>query len=614
MAKSKKQEGFKLRVPADERTKDKCAIVGFTDHRVQALQLGDEWELWGINELHRVPGCDWEKFARWFEVHPRKDIDADAQHIETMGKMDIPIYMQVRHADIPASVPFPREAIMEHFGVDYFTSSIAWQMAMAIMMGFKEIHVYGVDMATDCLAPDTKVLTADLRWVRADEVRVGDDLLGFDEEPGDGAWAVSEEIHALAEENGCGVVVAAERTTRKGRNWRVAKVQGRSTAMRPSYRIHFEDGTTIVASAGHQWLTYGEHAMRWKRTDELAGSAHRPGRPTRVVRVLDTWEEDHSWEAGYLAAAFDGEGHLRQRKHPMGGTHTLGLGFSQRENAMADRVRMAMALKGFEWGELHGAGTHENVTNFTVKGGRPALLRFLGQVRPERLLAKFDPAKIGQMQKHVAVAVTSIEPLGEVETVGFTTSTATLFAEGFASHNSEYAEQRACCEFWIGMARGQGIEVYVPPTSDLCKAVGQYGFGETGTEFALKLAERIAWLHGQDNDFLTQIRGIEAEYPKIKAKLEAERHEKMAAIDAEYAGKLQALDSEYQQKHGHLSAQRNQVYGAILDCNFWKRSWAVPISASREFSPDRTKDPRIGLAEKPLPEKAEDRILAGQAA
>jgi len=30
--------------------------------------------------------------------------------------------------------------------------------------------------------------------------------------------------------------------------------------------------------------------------------------------------------------------------------------------------------------------------------------------------------------------------------------------------NDEYVEQKACSEFWIGLAMGLGIEIYLPPT------------------------------------------------------------------------------------------------------------------------------------------------------
>lgn len=293
-----KSEAVKLRTPADALKRKKVAIVGFTDHRVQAFKLDrNEWEIWGLNELHKQH--DPALFDRWFEVHNRADLDADTDHIAAMGKMDIPVYMQGHYPDIAASVPFPREAVIAHFERNYFTSSIAWETAFAIMLGAEEIHIYGVDMATD----------------------------------------------------------------------------------------------------------------------------------------------------------------------------------------------------------------------------------------------------------------------------------------------TEYAAQRNCCEYWLGIAQGRGIKTYVPQTSDLLKTVGEYGFGDVGDAFSLKLRERIGWLHGQDNDFLTQLRNLDGQYTDIKGKLEGE-----------YAKKMEQLEAEYRDKREPLFAQRNQVYGAILDCEFWLRSWAVPTASNREFSPDRSKDPRTGIA------------------
>jgi hypothetical protein len=58
-----------------------------------------------------------------------------------------PIYMQERNPEIPMSVRFPKEKIMAEFG-SYFTNSISWEIAMAIMEGFKKIYLFGIDMAT----------------------------------------------------------------------------------------------------------------------------------------------------------------------------------------------------------------------------------------------------------------------------------------------------------------------------------------------------------------------------------------------------------------------------------------------------------------------------------
>lgn len=40
----------------------------------------------------------------------------------------------------------------------------------------------------------------------------------------------------------------------------------------------------------------------------------------------------------------------------------------------------------------------------------------------------------------------------------------------------EYFHQKACAEFWIGIAVGRGIEVFVPPQSALCKQSYRYGY------------------------------------------------------------------------------------------------------------------------------------------
>lgn len=270
--------GFQHRVNPMGRTRDKVAIVGFTDHRVQALELGDDFEIWGLNELYQYMPIN--RFHRWFEIHHPKDLTVDEagkKHLRDMAAFDIPVYMHEHYKDIPPSMPFPRTELERLLGSEYFTSSPAWMLGMAIAFGFRTIHVYGIDMAQE----------------------------------------------------------------------------------------------------------------------------------------------------------------------------------------------------------------------------------------------------------------------------------------------TEYAEQRPCCEYWLGRAHAMGIDVYLPPTSDLLSAVGQYAFGEAGDKFRVKLDERLKWLHEKDNALLNGIRGLEAEFNQ----------------------KMQKLQNE-----------RNQMVGAIQDCNFWRRSWAVSGSAKGGSPvPDRTQDPRTGI-------------------
>lgn len=125
------------------------AILGFTDSRNLAPFGDPRFEIWGINELYRFMDVEKHGFTRWFEIHERPVIDADKDHIATLGRFPIPVYMQQHYDDVLPSVPFPKHEVEEDCGTKYFTSSIAWMLGLALLEGFEEIHVYGVDMAQE---------------------------------------------------------------------------------------------------------------------------------------------------------------------------------------------------------------------------------------------------------------------------------------------------------------------------------------------------------------------------------------------------------------------------------------------------------------------------------
>lgn len=157
-------------------------------------------------------------------------------------------------------------------------------------------------------------------------------------------------------------------------------------------------------------------------------------------------------------------------------------------------------------------------------------------------------------------------------------------AEGFTTigvygvdmaQDTEYVEQKPCCEYLIGKAQGRGIEVLIPKTSDLMKAIGQYGFGREGSEFSAKAIERLGWLT--------------REYETNKGKL--------AALDEEYTQKKGQLKGQYTALRDNISTVLHQIEGAIDDCKFWKRSWGVNAAAvaGTPPTPDRSLDPKTGI-------------------
>jgi hypothetical protein len=125
----------------------RVAIVGFSAVTRDAAPYDDpSFEIWGLNQLYRFT----PRFDRWFELHTREvflaDTVRDTNYLAWLQTAPVPIYMIERFPDIPTSVRFPIEVLIQTFRRDYFTSSIALQFAFAILLGFEEIHAYGIDL------------------------------------------------------------------------------------------------------------------------------------------------------------------------------------------------------------------------------------------------------------------------------------------------------------------------------------------------------------------------------------------------------------------------------------------------------------------------------------
>jgi hypothetical protein len=145
-----------------ELPKKECvAIVGCADSKNQTpFHLAHEWEFWGVNNLHlTLKGVPW---SRWFETHQitmlptgqylrRGKPDFRGQpinlYLQSLQALNIPIYMQQPLALVPNAVQYPLDNVLKEFPRKYFTNTISYMIALALMHGFKKIGIYGVDMA-----------------------------------------------------------------------------------------------------------------------------------------------------------------------------------------------------------------------------------------------------------------------------------------------------------------------------------------------------------------------------------------------------------------------------------------------------------------------------------
>lgn len=270
-----------------------------------------------------------------------------------------------------------------------------------------------------CVAPYTRILTWDLRYVRAEAIRSGDALLGFDETAGPARAA-------------------------QDRHWKMSIVESAGRVVKPSYRLTLDDGVTVTCSHDHQWLTESLSAKtssrRWVRTEDLDGEGHwtrgrKPGRPSGdrvILQPLRVWQDNTSREGGYLAGAFDGEGCLGYQSADPKVRGTFRISLAQKDNELLKTVRGALDALSFDYAVS--APRSNDVLTLFLKGGFAEYLRFLGSIRPHRLLTRMRP-ELGRFDVLTRRAVVGREFLGDVELVSIQTSTRTFIAEGLASHN-----------------------------------------------------------------------------------------------------------------------------------------------------------------------------------
>lgn len=134
----------------------RIAILGFGPH-VKDAPFGDpSWTLWGMNGLHRVlTGIPEERFALWFEPHTPEFLDLygvkaniGTQQQDWLAKPHpFPIMMQEKYPQWPAAQVFPIEALVKQHGRDYFTSTVAMELAYALSLkDVEEIGLWGIDL------------------------------------------------------------------------------------------------------------------------------------------------------------------------------------------------------------------------------------------------------------------------------------------------------------------------------------------------------------------------------------------------------------------------------------------------------------------------------------
>lgn len=262
----------------------------------------------------------------------------------------------------------------------------------------------------DCVGIDTPILTDDLRWVPAGELKVGDGILGFDEE---------------------------QQGPRQKRKLQRAIVTRQNLVAAPTHRIHLADGTTIDAVPNHKWLVCVNKSLVWRSTGDLYAIQESKNRRfshrLTLRRALPTTKPETTYDAGFLSAAFDGEGCLSKDTKHAG----LKLNFVQKKNPMLNRVRSL--LSSYKIGEYARGNVQALVSSITTQ-----TFELLMRLRPPRLMKKFSTLTNTLTIPRVGdIEITRIDPLVPRMIAELSSSSKTYIADGFLAHNTFEADAMA---------------------------------------------------------------------------------------------------------------------------------------------------------------------------
>jgi hypothetical protein len=251
-----------------------------------------------------------------------------------------------------------------------------------------------------CVDPEHKILMADMSYKKAGDVQVGDKIITIQESP--------EKAYSR-------------------RKFIKTEVTFSQIIKKPKLQITLSDGTVLKCSQDHPFLFPKGKAnganWTWRKAEDFKIGDY-------LTRIVPEWETDLSYDAGYLAAALDGEGYIRATKG-------LRMGFAQKDNVMLSEFNRIALIKGVKTNQY----THDTPVNRIQIDGIFNVFKCLGSIKPKRLLDNFINNLNTCMHvpnNNTRTYIIDIKKIGIGDVMGLSTKEGTYISDGFASHNSKF--------------------------------------------------------------------------------------------------------------------------------------------------------------------------------
>ena len=268
----------------------------------------------------------------------------------------------------------------------------------------------------NCVGVNTPVLKQDLTWVKAGKLRVGDKLVGFDEKVKPGK--------RLRDGNKW---IGVDGTCRK---IKPAVVEEFCTRRRLCMKVIFDNGDEIITTKDHYWLGMAEkdRNQRWYKTENL-----RIGQ--RINKHFNVWNENKSYEAGWLSGFIAGEGSLKQSGFG------FGVDFCQRPGSTWNQAldfceKLNIPTSLYRAPKTGGLGKQDTLyTGFL--GGKFKIAEHIGRLQIKRFIEKIDWNNFGGLKSRSTSTRTIIDiiDVGYKNVAVIATNTATFIGGGYPMHN-----------------------------------------------------------------------------------------------------------------------------------------------------------------------------------
>lgn len=256
-----------------------------------------------------------------------------------------------------------------------------------------------------CVTPDTKILMSDFRYLPASELVIGDEVVGFDE-------------------------------NLNGSKFRKSYITNLKYDIDEVYQISLADGRKVKVTYNHPLVV----RFPGKTKDGLSKD-YIEAKDIKVgMKIVDIglWEHERSYESGYIAGQYDGEGSLVGKSKGIYGH----LSYYQNEGKGALKIKDELELRGFTVGY---SSRQRNprwgvCETLRINGGLSERIRFLGIFRPKRLLSgAFEKTLENTPFNSIKdIEVVGVARIGSIRIVRISTSTKTYVADGLCSHNSQF--------------------------------------------------------------------------------------------------------------------------------------------------------------------------------